>query len=360
MRLKIISLPIIATLWGLNASATDVAGLTVKGEASFDYNFLSSGENTYPAVGGALNEQYRFNQAQLQLTKETDELSFLARLNYQPTSYQTTAGTSQANIGTLDQLELYYKFTPTFSVGFGRLCSTLGFESLLKSENVFYSNSVSYQTILPGYGEGLRARYNPGEWLTVSLSTYNRSTYNLFGDDYTTTKTTEASATGVAGRFLWFAGYQWGTDGDGTAPNPKVDKSSGNVWTTYKFSDDFLFTASYDNRTRKQDGSTMNYTQSVLGQLSYAFQWHTLGLRYEALLGAGELDALNGLSTPTYYRGADKVQVWSVVDKFNLPEHFNLYVEYRHDGADQAVLTNSKGDATKELHMITLGALAYF
>lgn len=360
MNLKRITLPLMATLWGLNAAAADIAGLTVKGEASFDYNFLSSGDNAYPASGGALNEQYRFNQAQLQLTKETDELSFLARLNYQPTTYETGAGTAKANIGTLDQIELYYKFTPEFSVGFGRLCSTMGFESILKSENIFYNNSLAYQLIVPGYGEGMRARYAPGEWLTVSLSTYNRTTYNYFGDDYTSTKTTEVSATGVAGRFLWFAGYQWGTDGDGTAPNPKVDKKISNAWATYKLSDDFLLSAIYDNRAQKQEGSSEIFTQSITGQVSYAFQWHTLGVRYEYLLGAGELDALNGITTPTNYRGADKVQIWSVVDKFNLSEHFNLYVEYRHDGADQAVLKNNKGDDTKDAHMITLGALAHF
>lgn len=359
MKTTLLTLNVIAVLWSISANAMDVGGVTVKGEAAFDYNFLSSGDNTYPAVGGAQNDQYRFNSAQVLLTKETDEFSLLARLVYQPTAYQTPSGTAKSNLGTLDQLELYYKVRSDFSVGFGRLLTTLGFESVMKDENVFYNNSVAFQGIEPGYAEGLRARYNPGEWLALSLSSYNRSTPNQFGDDYSATKTTEVSATGVAGRFLWFAGYVWGTDRNDITPSTSVDKRMVDAWATYKLTDDFLLSATYDTRSARPEGGSWGYAQSITGQLSYAFQYHTLGLRYESLLGAGELDALNG-TTGVFYPGADKVQIWSVVDKINLSEHFHLYVEYRHDGADQAVMKNNDGDATKELHLITVGAIAHF
>ncbi|MBO9665546.1 MAG: outer membrane beta-barrel protein [Bdellovibrio sp.] len=359
MKKTAFSIIALSALLGIPAHAIDISGITAQGEAAFDYNFLSSGSNPYPASGGALNDQYHFHSAQLILTKETEELSLFARLAYVPTEYTSPAGNTKSNIGTLDQLEVYYKIAPEWSVGGGRLCSTLGFESALKNENAFYANTVAYQGIVPGYNEGMRLRFNPGEFLAVSLSTYNRSTYNQFGDDYTPTKTTELSATGVAGRFLWFAGYYTGTDTDPVTPTLKIDKSTSNIWATYKFSDNFTWSVSYDARTQTPDGGSQIYAQSISSQMVYVWDKHSIGLRYESVLGAGELDALNN-STGAYYTGTDKANVWTLGDKFKLSEHLKVYVEYRHDSADQEVLTNDKGDLTKELHMITLGAVAHF
>ncbi|WP_413560234.1 outer membrane beta-barrel protein [Bdellovibrio sp. HCB209] len=336
-----------------------VSGITIQGEADFEYNFLSSGKNIYPASAGALDEQYRFNSAQVILKKETAELSFFARLMYMPIELTTPTGTTKNSFGSLDQLEIYYKIDPNWSVGFGRLCSTLGFESAMKVENILYGNTVAYQGIVPGYNEGLRLKFNPGEWLAVTLNTYNRSAYNQFGDDYASTKTTELSATGISGRFLWFAGYYTGADASTTVPGTTIAKSTSNIWLTYKLTDDFTWSASYDSRAQKPDGEDLHYSQSISSQMSYILGKHTLGLRYESLLGAGELDSLNGTSN-VYYPGADHVNVWTVGDKYSVSEHLKIYLEYRQDQADQDVLKDRDSEQTDHLHLITLGAIAHF
>lgn len=342
------------------AHAMDVGGLAVTGEAAFDYNYLSSGDNAYPAVGGAKNDQYRFNMAQILIQKETDQISFLARLSYIPTTVQTDATTSNtSSIGTLDQLEVFYKLRPDLLVGFGRLCSTLGFESAMKSENTFYTPLIATQSLVPGYGEGLRGRYNPGAYFALSLSTYNQSTYNKFGDDYSPTKTTEVSVTGVAGPVLWFAGYYFGTDISSTAPNDKIDKKTGNAWLTYTINEALSVSASYDSRWQKPLDQSEDWAQSVSAQAAYVLGQHTLGLRYESVLGASSLDALNG-TTGSYYSGADQVQAWTVGDKYNLAENLKIYLEYRQDKADGDAIKNRNGDDTNQGSLITLGAVAHF
>ncbi|MEK2690188.1 outer membrane beta-barrel protein [Bdellovibrio sp. GT3] len=336
-----------------------LSGITVQGEAAFEYNFMSSGGNTYPASAGALNEQYRFNSAQVILKKDTDQLSFLARLMYMPIEVSTPGGTSKNSFGTLDQLEIYYNINAAWSAGFGRLCSTLGFESAMRAENVFYQNTVAYQSIVPGYNEGLRLKFNPGEWLAVTLSSYNRSAYNQYGDEMATTKTTELSATGIAGRFLWFAGYYAGKDASATIPGSSVAKATTNIWTTYKVSDEFNVSVSYDSRAQTPDGLSESYAQSLSAQGSYILGGHTLGLRYESILGAGEMDSLNA-TVDTFYPGADKVEVWSVGDKFKLNDNLNVYLELRQDLADQEIMKDSDGGPTDRSTMITLGAIAHF
>lgn len=143
-------------LGGANAQAADLAGITVNGEVAFDYNFLSSKAAGIPNTGAATNETYRLNSAQILFKKETDQMNFLARLAYVPTAVVTTAAPEAKttyNLGTLDQVEAFYKVTPQFHVGFGRFLTTMGYESLLKSENSTYNNTIAYQTIVPGYGE---------------------------------------------------------------------------------------------------------------------------------------------------------------------------------------------------------------
>ncbi|MDG0817298.1 outer membrane beta-barrel protein [Bdellovibrio svalbardensis] len=361
MKLKSTTLAFATILCSLSAAAAEFSGLKVSGEASFDYNYLSSGDNRYPAAGGATSDTYRFNQAQLLLTKETDQISFLARLNYAPTDYmQSSTASAKASFGTLDQLEIFYKIRPDFSIGFGRLSTTLGLESYMKSENVLFGNTISYQGILPGYGEGLRAKYTPGDWLNLTLSTYNRIPNAQFGDDNTPTKTTELSATGTTSDFTWFAGGVMGTDGDGSVSNPKIDRTASSIWMTYRPYEELTFSAFYDTRSQKPLGGSSIYAQSLSGILSYSRAKNTIALRYESVLGAGELDTMNGTVSSNFYPGADKVQVWTIGDSYAVSEFMKVYLEYRHDDADQEVLRNNKGDATKELHLITLGAVAHF
>ncbi|MDG0818026.1 outer membrane beta-barrel protein [Bdellovibrio svalbardensis] len=361
MKLTTITLNIATLLSSVSVHAADFGGVKVTGEASFDYNYLSSGDNRYPAAGGASPDTYRFNQAQILISKETDELSLLARLNYTPVDYmQSSTASGKASFGSLDQLEVYYKVRPDFSIGFGRLSTTLGFESCLKTDNIFYSNTVAYQGIVPGYGEGLRAKYTPGEWLALTLTTYNRSPYGSFGDDNTPTKSTELSATGILGTFTWFAGSVMGTDGDSSPTTRKVERQTSSIWFTNKFSDSIALSGTYDSRSQKPQDGSYTYAQSVSGQLAYTSGKNTLAVRYESVLGAGELDTLNGTASSNFYPGADKVQIWSASENYHLTENLKVFLEYRHDDIDQPVLKNSAGDATKDLYMVTLGALAHF
>ncbi|WP_413577515.1 outer membrane beta-barrel protein [Bdellovibrio sp. HCB290] len=360
MKKIITTLVALSTSMPITAYADEVlSGITVQGEAAFEYNFMSTGDNAYPASSGALNEQYRFNSAQVILKKETDQLSFFARFMYMPIEVTTPSGTSKNSFGTLDQLEIYYKIDPAWSVGFGRLCSTLGFESAMRSENIFYQNTVAYQGIVPGYNEGIRLKFNPGEWLAVTLSSYNRSAYNQYGDDMASTKTTELSLTGISGRFLWFAGYYSGKDASTTVPGTSIAKSTANVWTTYKFSDDSTASLTYDSRAQTPDGANESYAQTLSAQLGYTMGRHTLGLRYENILGAGELDNLNG-TTGAFYLGADKVEVWSLGDKYKVTDNLNMHLEFRQDMADQEIMKESDGAPTDRSTIITLGAIAYF
>lgn len=339
--------------------AADFAGLTVNGEASFDYNLLSTKDKAMPFTGGAANETYRFNQAQILIKKETEQISFLTRLNYIPTPYLTDSTTpNKANLGTLDQLEIFYKATPTIYVGFGRFLTTMGFESLLKSENYTYGNTIAYQGIVPGYGEGLRLKYIPNENLTATVSTYNQANYNAFGDDYTPTKTTEASVTGLWDKLTYFAGYYFGKDGK--LPTERTERSASSVWASYKF-DAVTLAVTYDSRTTKPDSTGTNWSDSTSFLASYQIPalkiGNTLTARYEMVRGAAQL---NEGTSVNVYKNADKVNSLTVTDKIALNDNFKLYVEYRMDRADEDAFFDQNGNLSKDASALTLGAVASF
>ncbi len=235
-------------------------------------------------------ETYRLNVAQVLFKKETDQVYFLGRLAYTPNQY-TVAGTTttKANLGTLDQVEIFYKAQPNLYIGFGRFLTTMGYESLLRSENAFYNTTIAYQGIVPGYGEGLRAKYIAGDWLSATLSSYNQATYNAFGDNYTPTKATELSLTGVLGRFSWFAGYLLGTDAAVTPTTGKVDKSSSSVWAAYRLMDNSTLAVTYDSRTTKPEDEHTHWSDSVSAVFTYSVGINNLGLRYEMVRGGNEV-----------------------------------------------------------------------
>lgn len=333
------------------SQAADIAGLTVNGEVAFDYNFLSSKDIATPNTGGAANETYRLNQAQVLIKKETDQVYFLGRLVYIPNQY-TVAGTTttKANLGTLDQVEIFYKIKPNLYIGFGRFLTTMGYESLLRSENAFYNTTIAYQGIVPGYGEGLRGKYVAGDWLTATLSTYNQATYNAFGDDYTPTKATELSATGVLRNFTWFAGYLLGTDLAVAPATNKVEKSSSSIWASYKIMDNSTVAVTYDSRTFKPDGEHLHWADAVSAVFTYGIGINNLGLRYEMVRGGNEIG----------YGIADKINSIGVTDKIALSENLKAYVEFRMDHADEEVFADKDGAPTKDATIVTLGALASF
>lgn len=340
----------------VTAQAAEIGGITATGEAAFDYNFLSSKSVGIPFTDSATNETYRFNKAQILFKKETDQLSVLTRLVHAPVTYTDGAVNKKNYFGVMEQLEIFYKVNPNLHIGFGRFLTTMGYESLMRYENAFYNNTIAYQSIVPGYGEGLRARYIAGDWLTATLSTYNQFNYGAIGEDDTDTKATELSATGIWSGFTWFAGYLIGTDA-APAPAGKADKSSSSVWASYKFNESLTLAITYDSRTTKFDGSHTQWSDSSSAVVTYAWGKNNLGLRYEMVRGAGELLDATGTAV---YGIADKVNSLSVTDKIVLNENLNLYVEGRMDHADEEVFVDKDGAPTKDATLITLGALAHF
>lgn len=336
--------------------ALDISGVIVNGEAGFDYNLLSSKDKNIPFTSGANEQTYRLNTAQAVIKKDTEQFSLLGRLAYSQTQYSPDGTTKNvANFGTLDQLELFYRPNNTLYLGFGRFLTTMGFESLMKSENYFYNNTIAYQGIVPGYGEGLRARWVPVESFTATISTYNQATYGAFGDDYTPTKATEASLTGFTGNFTWFAGYLFGKDG--AAPADRTEKTATSVWAQYKFMENGLVALTYDSRTHNTNEQGTKWSDSASIVLTYPILINNLGLRYEHVRGAGELvDLSSGLN----YGSADQINSWTATDRIVLTENLNLYVEYRFDQADAECFFDGNGNPSKIASLFTLGALAHF
>lgn len=340
----------------VSAHAADIGGITATGEISFDYNFLSSGGNTaVPNVSGASNEAYRLNTAQVLLKKETEQISFLSRLAYSASSFDVTDSATgkvtKANIGTLDQVEIFYKVNPSLQIGFGRFLTTLGYESLLKGENATFGNTIAYQNLVPGYGEGLRAKYTLNEYFTATASTYNRAKFSQWAEDYSPTKATEVSATGTVAGFTWFAGYLFGKDGDETTPlTGTTELTSGDAWVSYKFMDNLSLAITYDSLTKNVNEAGTNWSDSASAIVTYGWGINNLALRYEMVRGAMHIG----------YGTADVVNSITLTDKIALNENFKLYVEYRMDQADEESFVDKDNAPTKDASALTLGALASF
>lgn len=355
---KSLLLALVASAFVINAHAKDFNGVDVTGEANFDINSLGSGSNAYPGSGAAQNEQYRFNNAQLQIKKDANDISFFARLNYTPTQVGTST-TSKSSLGTIDQLEVMYKINPQFALGFGRFTTTLGFESLMKSENQFYTPCVGGQSLVPGYFEGIRLKYTPTEWLSVNLSSYNQGNNNAYADDYSQTKAHELGVAGVTGNLSWFAGTFYSIDKNTSTPAVVINRSMNDAWMTYKFNDYFSASVIYDNRIIKTENSSTEFAESTSAQVAYTQGLHTFGLRYESIYGADKLNTLTGTSD-YYASGIKQVNIINFNDKIAINDNLKLYVEYRRDTADQELLTDKSNQSKKNLDMFTVAASVYF
>jgi hypothetical protein len=352
------------TLAASSANAADIGGVTVNGEIAFDYNFSQDGISV-PFSGGAPNETYRLNTSQILAKKETEQIFVLARLVYNPTTYvsnvdtNTTPATqtkSTSDLGMLDQVEVYYKPLPNIYIGAGRFLTTMGYESVLRSENLFYGYSIAFQGITPGYGEGLRARYVMSDLLTATVSTYNQSKYNMFGDDYTPTKTTEISANGTLGDLQWFVGYYFGKD---TALSPTAgtaENTSSNVWASYRINDSWMVAVMNDSKSYKPNSDIANWTNDLGVVVNYKLWNNSFAARYEMIRGAMHLQEYDS----AVYGSADTVNSLTLNDKVELNPNLNVYVEYRTDEADEKCFTDADGNLTKNAQLLTLGVLAKF
>ena len=337
------------TLAASSVNAAEIGGITVNGEIAFDYNFSQDGI-AVPFSGDAPNETYRINTSQILAKKETDQVSVLARLVYQPTDYSNGTTTTKNNLAILDQVEVYYKPRPNIYIGVGRFLTTMGFESVLRSENLFYNYSIAFQGITPSYNEGIRGRYVMSDLLTATISSYNSSKYNLYGDDYKPTKTTEISANGALGDLQWFAGYFFGKDTATTPGTGTAENSSSNVWTTYRISESWLVGMMYDSKIYTPDAGGGGWSDDTAFLVNYKLWNNSFSARYEMIRGASHLGV---------YGNADKVNSLTVNDKIALNENLHVYVEYRADNADET-FTDANLKPTKDMQLVTLGALASF
>ncbi|WP_413586204.1 outer membrane beta-barrel protein [Bdellovibrio sp. HCB274] len=361
--MRFLSAAVLTLLTSSTVLAADIGGITVNGEIAFDYTTNSTGGN--PTVGGteipfsgaAQDNTYRVNTTQILAKKETDKLSVLARLVFNPITYESAPGaSSKNNFGVLDQVEVYYKPQSNLYIGAGRFMTTMGYESVLRSENIFYGYSIAFQGITPGYGEGLRAKYIVNDLLTTTLSTYNQSNYNVYGDDYTPTKTTELSVNGTMGDLQWFAAYYFGKD-SGTNTTGPVQNAASNVWASYRFTENLMAAITYDSKSYSTDLGEAGWSDSTIGIVSYKLWNNTLSVRYEMIRGAMHLTEGGVLAV---YNGADKVNSLTLADKINLNENLNAYVEFRADEADEDAFRDSDNAPTKTAQMLTLGVLASF
>lgn len=359
MRFSIFTLSTL--LCAFYANAANIDGIKFSGEASFDYSFLSSKQNTIPATGAATNESYRLNQVQIVAAKDTEQLSFIGRVLYSPTASVVQSGTpdtkTHSNLGPLDQLEIFYKVTPELSVGFGRLYTTMGYESFLRSENPTYGNSIASQTIVPLNGEGLRIKYVAGDWLTATVTSYNQTAFHSSQSTTTPTKTTEASATGTLGDFTWFVSYYFGQDPAVAPSTSAVDKSASSIWASYKFTPNLIAALTYDSKRFQPDGSHSHWADATGIVLSYGLGINNLAVRYEMVRGANELA---DIATGKTYGTADKVNSLTLTDKIAMNENFKLFLEYKIDQADENVFLDQDGIGKKDVSVATIGAVAHF
>jgi hypothetical protein len=339
-------------LASVSAHAVDVSGISMKGEVYFDYNAFDNQSNAMPNVGGAKNDEFRLNTAQILITKETEKISFMTRLAYQPTDIVNNQGATAADqtrskydIGTLDQMELFYKVMPNLQIGFGRFLTTMGYESLLKSENVTYGNTIAYQAIVPGYGEGLRAKYVANEMLTATVTSMNKVYDPSLGEN-NNSKATEASVTGTMGALTWFGGYQFGTN---NVAGVRDDVTVTSIWASYKLAENILGAITFDNKTSKLDNESLNWSSSYSAVGSYGIGINNLALRWEHVEGAGSISY-----------AADKIDSITLTDKVTLTENLKLYAEIRNDISNDDAFLDKDGDATKSVLMGTLGAVASF
>jgi len=332
------------------ANAMDVAGVTVNGELSTDYSFFSNNE-AIPYADGAVDSAYRLNKGQLLLKKETEQVSFLSRLTY------STTPVAGNNAVAMEQVELFYKFMPNLHIGVGRFLTTMGYESLLKTENAFYNPTIAYQSIIPGYGEGIRAKYVKGEDLTVTLTNMNRANDASLSED-NNSKATELSATGVMGAATWFAGYQMGTNNP--AAGQRDDRTATSIWATYKLMDNMLVGATYDAKTSKLEDASMNWSNAFSALVTYKMDRNNFGLRWEHVEGASTLTS--GASAGLTDYAANKIDSITATDKFNLTENLDLIAELRYDMGDEDTFADSDGVANQEktAWMGTFGVLAHF
>lgn len=78
-----------------SAQAYEIGGVKVSEKPFLIITFFSSGDNNYPAAGGATNEQYRLSQAQVLFSKDIEDFSILGRSSYVPTEYLVPATNSR-------------------------------------------------------------------------------------------------------------------------------------------------------------------------------------------------------------------------------------------------------------------------
>lgn len=332
---------------GLSAQAVEIGGATVNGEVAFDYQSLSAGagQNNTGFINGAENEAYALRDTTLTFSKDGD-VFFNGRFTGRKVDADTVAATGngvKSYAAQFDSLEVGYKVMPNLSLSFGRMLTTLGYEAIDRNANAQYTYSLAYNNVVPGFYEGVRAKYT-SDIATVTVSSYNNASKNgSMYDKAPSNKATEISATGSVAGVTWFAGHVNGTDAN------KEALTTSSLWASYGL-DNMKFALTFDGTTKKVGSAKTEFGQVTGAHFTYGMGKHNLGLRYEMMYGAKFLTTQNTKEVSSVVLG----------DKFAVNDNMKLYAEYRMDQGKDKVYTDKDAKAQKSASSFTIGAVAHF
>lgn len=229
--------------------------LEVTTEFAFDYTTYSNQGITdgvpAPYANGEDNS-FSFNSGQALLTKKADQTEIIFRAFYLVADYSDGSNPepTQRNLLSLDQIEIRHPLSPDVTLGFGRMDTTLGYESYFRHENAFYTTTYSYSSMLPGFGNGVRLIYAREDLhpFAVTLSSYDEaSTTSPWRENSRTRKATELSVAYQTDETTAFAGVLIGTDLTG------AEDQFTDLYIKYSGIEKWILGLNYTSKSHKED-----------------------------------------------------------------------------------------------------------
>lgn len=328
------------------AGATASADVKWSGEAGFQWQSLSSKQqNDYFGLLKADHDTFVVNHGIIDVEGGSDAAGFTGRLMWakDDATGEMTPMFSIAALTTKNALGNWM---------FGRMETTMRYESFRRSENAFYTFSLGARAELntPAGVEGVRWNKE------YSFATLNLGVYNglaTTGADTTNRRAVEFSAEGKAGEGTWFAGYlQNTTDGDtGTAGLQDAKATRINAWYEMMATEAVKVAVEYSSYNIKPEDSALDEVtvSDIALQGTYMMGMHNISLRYEMV---SDKDAMvTGSKTHTAITLGDKIK---------LEENLSLYAEYYMQTAKDEIFVDADGETTKNLSAMTLGLVATF
>lgn len=350
----------ISILTALACSAEDtlLKDLEITTEIAFDYSIYSNdgvadGVPT-PYANGADNS-FLFNSGQAFITKKSDQTQIMFRAFYLVTDYFDGTTTTSRNLLSLDQIEIRHPLSPYLSFGFGRMDTTMGFESYFRHENAFYTTSYAYSSMLPGFGNGIRFIYaneDQKPW-AVTLSSYDEaSTTSPWRENSRTRKGTELSVAYSTEELTAFAGVLVGTDLTG------AEDQFTDIYLKYSGFADWILGLNYASKIHKNTSGPLNYISSLIAEAKY--------LRNEKNHLAARIEYVRGAQDPmiksdsSIHDFQDDVAAFGLANRIYLSKNLSFSLELNHHVSPKESFKDQKGNLTKSLTFGTIGILAAF